>query len=67
MMLTLADMGKKKMALYGGPGLADYVYAMRQFMRRCVVLCTFSFASRCACSLPRRAPLPTRFAATTST
>lgn len=34
MLLTLADMGKKSVRIAGGPGLTDYLYATRQFMRR---------------------------------
>jgi len=36
MILTLADMGKKQMSLFGGPGLVDYMHATRHFMRRWV-------------------------------
>jgi ribonuclease BN (tRNA processing enzyme) len=34
MLLTLADMGKKSLRLFGGPGLANYLFATRHFMRR---------------------------------
>jgi ribonuclease Z len=34
MLLTLADMGRKSMTVYGGPGLWDFLYGVRHFMRR---------------------------------
>jgi ribonuclease BN (tRNA processing enzyme) len=34
MILTLADMGRKQLRLFGGPGLVDYLFATRHFMRR---------------------------------
>lgn len=34
MVLTLADVGRKNVAVYGTPGLHDYMLALRNFMRR---------------------------------
>lgn len=40
MMLTLADMGKKNMKIYGGPGIKDWMFSLRHFMRRSDVTAT---------------------------
>jgi len=36
MLLTLADMGLKDVQLSGGPGLADFMFGTRHYLRRCV-------------------------------
>lgn len=34
MLLTVADMGCRDMAIHAGPGLADFMFACRHFLRR---------------------------------